>query len=106
MKTGEFTIPGLGDKAKGIFGFSIKALGQDQVKVEPFGNIRETSFAAMAASEAMAAFVAARPAFCTGCALETECLGGCKAAAEACTGCVSAMDPFLAAFRHLAEKPR
>ena len=70
------------------------------------GNIRETSFAAMAASEAMAAFVAARPAFCTGCALETECLGGCKAAAEACTGCVSAMDPFLAAFRHLAEKPR
>jgi len=42
MKTGEFTIPGLGDKARGIFGFSIKTLGQDQVKVEPFGNIRET----------------------------------------------------------------
>ena len=42
MKTGEFVIPGLGDKAKGIFGFSIKTLGQDQVKVEPFGNIRET----------------------------------------------------------------
>ena len=44
MKTGEFTIPGLGDKAKGIFGFSIKTMGvgQDQVKVEPFGNIRET----------------------------------------------------------------
>lgn len=42
LKTGEFTIPGLGDKAKGIFGFSIKTLGEDQVKVEPFGNIRET----------------------------------------------------------------
>jgi len=43
-RTGEFTIPGLGDKAKGIFGFSIKTMGvgQDQVKVEPFGNIRET----------------------------------------------------------------
>ena len=42
--TREFTIPGLGDKAKGIFGFSIKAMGQgqEQVKVEPFGNIRET----------------------------------------------------------------
>jgi len=42
MRTGEFTIPGLGDKAKGIFGFSIKTLGQDKVKVEPFGNVRET----------------------------------------------------------------
>jgi len=42
MKTGEFTIPGLGDKGKGIFGFSIKTMGQDQVKVEPFGNIHKT----------------------------------------------------------------
>ena len=44
QKTGEFTIPGLGDKAKGIFGFSIKTMGagHDQVKVEPFGNIRKT----------------------------------------------------------------
>ena len=41
-QTGEFTIPGLGEKAKGIFGFSIRTLGQDQVKVEPFGNVRET----------------------------------------------------------------
>jgi len=41
-KTGEFTIPGLGDKAKGIFGFSIRTLGQERVRVEPFGNIRET----------------------------------------------------------------
>lgn len=41
-KTGEFNIPGLGDKAKGIFGFSIKTLGQDGIKVEPFGNVRET----------------------------------------------------------------
>ncbi|MFW6162260.1 MAG: radical SAM protein [Planctomycetota bacterium] len=69
------------------------------------GNIRETSFADLAASEAMEAFMAARPAFCAGCALEEQCLGGCKAAAEACTGCVSAMDPFLAAFHDRARKP-
>jgi len=70
------------------------------------GNIRETPFGAMAASETMREFVAARPAFCSGCVLEDECLGGCKAAAEACRGCVSEMDPFLAAFHDLAEKPR
>ena len=69
------------------------------------GNIRETPFGAMATSDAMREFVAARPAFCAGCALEDECLGGCKAAAEACTGCVSAMDPFLAAFHDQARKP-
>ncbi len=59
----------------------------------------------MAAGERMREFVAARPAFCSGCALEDECLGGCKAAAEACTGCVSEMDPFLAAFHDQARKP-
>jgi len=43
-KTGEFAIPGLGDKGKGIFGFSIRTLaGGDQpsVKVQPFGNIHQ-----------------------------------------------------------------
>ena len=50
-------------------------------------------------SETTREFVAARPAFCAGCALKSQCPGGCKAAAEACTGCVSEMDPFLAAFR-------
>ena len=69
------------------------------------GNIRETPFGAMATGDAMREFMAARPASCSGCALETECLGGCKAAAEACTGCVSEMDPFLAAFHPSARKP-
>jgi len=70
------------------------------------GNIRQTGFWEMADSPAMKAFMAARPAFCAGCKLEMQCLGGCKAAAEACCGDLSACDPFLAAFRHQAVKPK
>ena len=42
-QTQEFTIPGLGDKGKGIFGFSIRNLAGDtpSVKVQPFGNIHK-----------------------------------------------------------------
>jgi len=43
-ETGEFTIPGLGEKGKGIFGFSVRTLaGGDSpsVKVQPFGNIHK-----------------------------------------------------------------
>lgn len=69
------------------------------------GSIRTTSFDELAASPAMQAFEAARPAFCSGCTLEDECLGGCKAAAEVCCGSLSAMDPFLAAFHPSAVKP-
>jgi len=69
------------------------------------GNIRETSFADMADSPAMGAFMAARPSFCDDCTLANECLGGCKAAAEACCGDAAACDPFLAAFKHQAVKP-
>jgi len=69
------------------------------------GNIRTASFQELAESEAMRAFVAARPEFCSGCRLEMECLGGCKAAAEACFGSPSVMDPFLAAFHDSAVKP-
>ena len=69
------------------------------------GNIRETSFASMAEGAAMRRFKAARPAFCAGCALEEQCLGGCKAAAEACSGDCAAMDPFLAAYHSRARKP-
>jgi radical SAM protein with 4Fe4S-binding SPASM domain len=69
------------------------------------GNIRERGFWEMAGGPAMRAFVRARPAFCGGCAVEDECLGGCKAAAEACTGCVTELDPFVAAFREQAVKP-
>ena len=69
------------------------------------GNIRETSFAAMAASPKMRDFCAARPAFCAGCKLEMECLGGCKAAAEAATGSAWNCDPFLTAFGRQAVRP-
>ena len=69
------------------------------------GNIRETTFAAMADSPAMRDFMAARPSFCDGCKLADQCLGGCKAAAEVCCGDVSAPDPFLAAFGDRAVKP-
>lgn len=44
-QTGEFTVPGLGEKGKGIFGLSIRTLaGGDSpaVTVRPFGNIRKT----------------------------------------------------------------
>lgn len=43
-ETGEFSIPGLGEKGKGIFGFSIRTLAGDDhpnVKVQPFGNIHK-----------------------------------------------------------------
>ena len=69
------------------------------------GNIRQTTFAEMAAGEKMRAFMAARPAFCGGCRYELQCQGGCKAAAEACFGSASERDPFLAAFAGLARKP-
>jgi len=44
-QTGEFEIPGLGEKGKGIFGFSIKTLAGGEgpsVSVRPFGNIHKT----------------------------------------------------------------
>jgi len=69
------------------------------------GNIRETGFRTCAESPAMRRFMEARPEFCAGCRLEMQCLGGCKAAAEACFGTAAVMDPFLAAFHHLAAKP-
>jgi len=44
-QTGEFEIPGLGEKGKGIFGFSVKTLAGSEgpsVSVRPFGNIHKT----------------------------------------------------------------
>ncbi len=69
------------------------------------GNLRERDFWDLVDGAALAEFVAARPAFCAGCYLETECQGGCKAAAEACSGSPREMDPFLAAFADQAVKP-
>ena len=39
-KTGD--IKGLGDKAKGVYGFTVRTLAGGEAKVEPFGNIRRT----------------------------------------------------------------
>jgi len=39
-KAGE--IKGLGDKAKGVYGFTIRTLAGGESKVEPFGNIKKT----------------------------------------------------------------
>ncbi|MGI5861853.1 MAG: radical SAM protein [Myxococcales bacterium] len=69
------------------------------------GNLRETGFIAMARSAPMRAFLAARPDYCQGCAMERICQGGCKAAGEACAGSPCAMDPFLAAFHTQARRP-
>jgi HSP20 family protein len=44
-RTGEFSVPGLGEKGKGIFGFSIRTMAGGEgrgVKVQPFGNIHKT----------------------------------------------------------------
>ncbi len=46
-QSGEFNVPGLGEKGKGIFGFSIRTMagggGEGQgVTVRPFGNIHKT----------------------------------------------------------------
>lgn len=68
------------------------------------GNIRDSSFWGLADSNDMKEFMSARPDFCSGCRIETECQGGCKAAAEACYGSSSLMDPFLAAFGKQAVK--
>ncbi len=69
------------------------------------GNIRSTGFWEMVDSAAMRDFVAARPAFCSGCGVEDTCLGGCKESAEVCSGSAWARDPLLEAYGHLASKP-
>lgn len=41
---GEFSNLGVGKELKGVYGFNVKVgLGDDKVKVEPFGNIRRDS---------------------------------------------------------------
>ena len=41
-QTGEFKIKGLGDEARGVYGFSIRTATGGKTHVEPFGNIRQT----------------------------------------------------------------
>ena len=68
------------------------------------GNLREQAFWDIVDGEPHARFVAARPAFCSGCAVEEQCKGGCKAAAESCYGCIDEPDPLLRAFSGRARR--
>ena len=91
-------------------GFGFCAAGTDRAyyTIDPVGNIRpcnhtptiignlfDTPLKDMLRSDELREFRAARPAFCGGCRLEEECLGGCKAAAEACYESLTACEPFL-----------
>lgn len=40
--TREGEIKGLGDKVKGVYGFTVRTLATGESKVEPFGNIKKT----------------------------------------------------------------
>ena len=49
QKTGQFAIKGLGEGARGLYGFSVRTLGEGErtrgsprFQVRPFGNIRQT----------------------------------------------------------------
>jgi len=100
------------------FGFCAAGTTRAYYTIDPVGNVRpcnhtprvlgnlfETSLRDLARSPEMAAFMNARPAFCQGCRLENECLGGCKAAAEVCQGSLDACDPFLELNRERAARP-
>jgi len=99
------------------FGFCAAGTDRAYYTLDPLGNVRpcnhsplilgnilEQGFWEMVDSRPMQEFCSARPEFCDGCRLETQCQGGCKAAAEACYGDIAAMDPFLAAFHQEAAK--
>ncbi len=69
------------------------------------GNLLDQPFRRLARSRVLKDFVAARPAFCAGCAQEGICMGGCKAAAEVCSGDLRACEPFLAMNVDRARRP-
>lgn len=90
------------------FGFCAAGTERAYYTLDPAGNVRpcnhtpttlgnlfDTPLKRIVRSPRLAEFRRARPAFCSGCQLEHECLGGCKAAAEACYGSLSECEPFL-----------
>jgi pyrroloquinoline quinone biosynthesis protein E len=100
-------------------GFGFCAAGTDRAyyTIDPVGNVRpcnhtptvignlfDTSLKSMVNSKELKNFRAARPGFCSGCAIEEDCLGGCKAAAEVCYGSLSACDPFVEINRTRVQK--
>ncbi|MBN1428516.1 MAG: radical SAM protein [Anaerolineae bacterium] len=91
-------------------GFGFCATGSERAyyTLDPLGNLRpcnhtstilgnlfDEPFADLIATERIAEFVSATPAFCAGCDLRTACQGGCKAAAQECYGSLRAEEPFL-----------
>lgn len=99
------------------FGFCAAGTDQAYYTVDPLGNLRPCNHSALILGNLlrqdfwqlvdgprMAAFCAARPAFCEECELVLRCLGGCKAAAEVCGGDLWACDPFLGAFKDQARR--
>ena len=53
-QSGEFTVPGLGEKGRGIFGFSVRTLADGAergVKVRPFGNMHKAKEGGVAIEE-------------------------------------------------------
>lgn len=91
------------------FGFCAAGTSRAYYTLDPLGNVRpcnhstlvlgnifEKRLMDMARGDAMRDFMGARPEFCSGCGIASECLGGCKAAAEQCYGDVRAVEPFLA----------
>ncbi|MBU0493737.1 MAG: Hsp20/alpha crystallin family protein [Chloroflexi bacterium] len=42
-RTGEFQVKGLGDRGRGVYGFSVRTVAGGPPKVERFGNIRSTA---------------------------------------------------------------
>ncbi len=90
------------------FGFCAAGVERAYYTLDPLGNLRpcnhsetilgnlfDAPFGTWIASERLAAFVAAAPAFCADCARRAECQGGCKAAAQVCYGALDAEEPFL-----------
>lgn len=101
------------------FGFCAAGTSRAYYTVDPMGNVRpcnhtptiignifSESLRKMTTSPNLKTFLKARPPFCGGCRLESECQGGCKAAAEACYGSLTACEPFLELNKQRAVKPR
>lgn len=89
------------------FGFCAAGTKRSYYTLDPLGNLRpcnhtpsiignilEEPFDVITAPERMRFFTDARPKFCAGCRVETECLGGCKAAAEVSYGSLCEREPF------------
>ncbi|MCD6498588.1 MAG: radical SAM protein [Deltaproteobacteria bacterium] len=99
------------------FGFCAAGTKNAYYAVDPLGNMRPcnhsptilgnlltSNFWDLVGSDEHKRFLTGHPAFCSGCRLEDECLGGCKAAAQVAFGDINHCDPFLSAYKDQARK--